>query len=98
MKSNNENDVSKESTLGSNKSKVLSLVSLIASILAYPLSVFIWLGISLSVLAIVCGIMNIYYFKTNRVIKVSLILAFLYVITILLCLIIFGIYKSILGI
>ena len=98
MKRNKENDVSKESQPGSKKSKVLSLVSLIASILAYPLSVIIWLGISLSVLAIVCGIMNIYYFKTNRVIKVSLILAFLYVITILLCLIIFGIYKSILGI
>lgn len=98
MKRIDENGVSKEGTDKEKKDRILSFISLALSILAYPLTCILWLGIVLTVLAIVLGLVHEFYFKSNGIVRVALIISFIYVIAVLLCIIIFGIYRSILKI
>lgn len=80
------------------KDKFLSGLSLTISIVAYPATCIVWLGISLSILSLALGIVHNYYFKGNGIVRATFFLSSIYLVGVILFLIISGIYRSILHI
>lgn len=77
--------------------RLLSLAALILAAASWPLSVFTWPGLVTAGGAVVCAVFHGQKYKSNRVMKLALIVALLYLLIWFLFLIGVAVYRSILS-